>query len=150
MSPEPTQEPIEQNLKAPNLNVEEPAADSDSEDEDFGAAGYIPLSQVPTDADTLLDDDEDDDWMPSSNQQPYAVPEDEVHEPENPETLQVWSSSSTASNIDLDADKISQVKSAMAKFTLPVDAIPEWAQSVSEEQWKNRLIDKIKEMQKRD
>ncbi|XP_015117286.1 male-enhanced antigen 1 [Diachasma alloeum] len=150
MSPEPTQEPIEQNLKAPNLNVEEPAADSDSEDEDFGAAGYVPLSQVPTDGDTLLDDDEDDEWMLPTSQHSYSVPEEDVHEPENPETLQVWSSPSTASNIDLDADKISQVKSAMATFTLPKAAIPEWAQSVSEEQWKNRLIDKIKEMQKRE
>ena len=38
----------------------------------------------------------------------------------------------------------------MATFTLPTTAIPEWANSISEEQWKERLIDRIKEMQNRE
>lgn len=60
MSPEPTQEPIEQNLSVPNLTVGARAVnDSDSEDEDAGMTGYMPLSQVPTDADPMLDEDDD-------------------------------------------------------------------------------------------
>lgn len=66
------------------------------------------------------------------------------------ETIQVWTSPCNRSNIELDTDKINQVKSMMATFTLPTTAIPEWAASISEEQWKEQLIDRIKEMQNRD
>lgn len=59
MSPEPSQEPVDQNLKADtNLSLHRTEHESDSEDENFEAAGYLPLSQVPTDVDTLLDDDD--------------------------------------------------------------------------------------------
>jgi len=59
MSPEPTQEPIQETLTVPNASLDARMAnESDSEDEDMGMAGYIPLSQVSTDADPILDDDE--------------------------------------------------------------------------------------------
>lgn len=59
MSPEPTQEPIEESLNVPNLIIDtRMATDSDSEDEDVGMAGYMPLSQLPTDSDLILEDDE--------------------------------------------------------------------------------------------
>lgn len=66
------------------------------------------------------------------------------------ETIEVWSSPHNPSNIDMDADKINQVKSMMASFTLPTTAIPEWANTVSEEEWKERLIGRIKEIQSRE
>lgn len=50
----------------------------------------------------------------------------------------------------MDADKINQVKSMMATFTLPSTAIPEWANTISEEEWKEQLIDRIKEMQNKE
>lgn len=65
----------------------------------------------------------------------------------NPETLNVWSLTCERSNIDLDAEKIDQVKTAMASFKLPSTAIPEWANSILEDQWKEKLIDRIKEIQ---
>lgn len=59
MSPEPTQEPVEENLKAPDLNVGATANnESDSEDEEPGLEGYMPLSQVPLDGEPMLDEDE--------------------------------------------------------------------------------------------
>ena len=62
MPPEPIPEPMEQNLNAPNLIAGvRPANESDSEDEDAGMAGYMPLSQVPIDSDPMMDDDDDDD-----------------------------------------------------------------------------------------
>lgn len=58
MSPDPTQEPAEATLNAPNLLLEtERTNDSDSED-DVGMAGYVPLSQIPTDSDPILYEDE--------------------------------------------------------------------------------------------
>lgn len=66
------------------------------------------------------------------------------------ETIEVWSSPHNRSNIDMDTDKINQVKSMMASFTLPTTAIPEWANTVSEDEWKERLIGRIKEIQNRE
>lgn len=60
MSPEPMQEPIEDNLKTSGLNLTV-TNDSESEDEDAGMDGYMPLSQIPLDGESMLDDDNDDD-----------------------------------------------------------------------------------------
>lgn len=152
MSPEPTQEPVEENLKAPDLNIGATAInESDSEDEEPGLGGYMPLSQVPLDNDPMLDDDEDEEWISAPLDPNYMSPSvsgrnDQVEACDS-DTLEVWSSRSNQSDIDLDADKINQVKNAMASFTLPTAAIPEWANSVSEEEWKQILIERIKEMQ---
>jgi len=60
MSPEPTQEPIQENLTVSNVNLDARMAndEDDSDDEDVGMSGYLPLSQVSTDADTMLDEEE--------------------------------------------------------------------------------------------
>lgn len=59
MSPEPTQEPIQENLTVTSVTLDTRVTnDSDSEDEDVGMAGYLPLSQVSTDADPMMDEDE--------------------------------------------------------------------------------------------
>lgn len=59
MSPEPTQEPIQENLTVSNVPLDARIAnDSDSEDEDRGMEGYVPLSQVSTDADPIMDEEE--------------------------------------------------------------------------------------------
>jgi len=60
MSPEPTQEPIQENLTISNAILDARAAndEEDSDDEDVGIAGYIPLSQVSTDADPILGEEE--------------------------------------------------------------------------------------------
>lgn len=61
MSPEPTQEIMDKSLKVPqNVAMElQGVNESDSEDDEAGAHGYLPLSQVPTDSDVILDDDDD-------------------------------------------------------------------------------------------
>ncbi|KAK2583496.1 hypothetical protein KPH14_009458 [Odynerus spinipes] len=153
MSPEPTQEPIEESLNTPNLIVDtRMTTDSESEDEDVGMAGYMPLSQIPTDSDLMLEDDEDDEWIPQHGETSHTIPIS-LHDSQETcpsETIEVWSSPSNRCNIDMDADKINQVKSMMASFTLPSTAIPEWANTISEEQWKEQLIDRIKEMQSKE
>ena len=60
MLPEPTQEPID-NLNTSYVNVGVITAhESDSEDEDPGAAGYMPLSQIPIEGEPLEEDDDDE------------------------------------------------------------------------------------------
>ncbi|OAD60111.1 hypothetical protein WN48_06577 [Eufriesea mexicana] len=149
MSPDPTQEPIEESLNIPNLSIDTRGLNaSDSEDEDIGMAGYVPLSQIPADSDPILYEDDDDEWIINAGESSQALraPLIESHDC-IPETVEVWSTSYNRSNIDMDADKINQVKSMMASFTLPISAIPEWAKAISEEQWKEQLIGRIKEMQ---
>ena len=60
MSPEPTQEPIQDNLIVPNTVLDARAGndEEDSDDEDMGMAGYLPLSQVSTDAEPILGEEE--------------------------------------------------------------------------------------------
>lgn len=154
MSPDPTQEPVEETLSVPNLPFDARGTnESDSEDDEVGVAGYLPLSQVPADSDPILYEDEDSEWIWSNTGEPSQVLRASSLESQNDslsETIEVWSSSHNRSNIDMDADKIDQVKSMMATFTLPVTAIPEWAKTISEEQWKEQLIGRIKEMQNRE
>lgn len=60
MSPEPTQEPVD-NLNTSKINVEVITAhESDSEDEDAGMDGYMPLSQVPNEGEPLNEDDDEE------------------------------------------------------------------------------------------
>ncbi|XP_066593264.1 male-enhanced antigen 1 [Prorops nasuta] len=150
MSPEPSQEPIEENLSAPNLTDTRMTNDSDSEDEDAGMAGYIPLSQIPTDSDLILGDEEEEEWTAGSTNQAMEDLSIDSHQEYSSETIEVWSTTSPCSDINLDAEKINQVKSMMAAFTLPTTAIPEWANAVSEEQWKEQLMGRIKEIQNKD
>lgn len=153
MSPDPTQQPIEESLNTPNLQLDARGAnESDSEDDDVGMAGYIPLSQVPTDSDPMLYEDDDEEWTSNTGEssQTLSLPQVEPEHNCMSETIEVWSSPHNPSNIDMDADKINQVKSMMASFTLPTTAIPEWANTVSEEEWKERLIGRIKEIQSRE
>ena len=58
MSPDPTQEPVEESLNVPNLPLDRGMNASDSEDDDMGMAGYVPLSQIPADSDPMLYEDE--------------------------------------------------------------------------------------------
>lgn len=58
MSPDPTQEPVEESLNVPNLPLDRGMNASDSEDDDIGMAGYVPLSQIPADSDPMLYEDE--------------------------------------------------------------------------------------------
>ncbi|XP_076767040.1 male-enhanced antigen 1 [Xylocopa sonorina] len=153
MSPDPTQEPIEETLNVPNLPLDPRGTnESDSEDDDVGMAGYVLLSQIPTDSDPILYEDDDDEWISNAGEpsQVLRAPTLEAQRDCISETIEVWSPPYNRSNIDMDADKINQVKSMMASFTLPITAIPEWARAISEEQWKQQLIGRIKEMQNRE
>ncbi|XP_057340448.1 uncharacterized protein LOC130677615 [Microplitis mediator] len=157
MSPEPTPQPMNQDFVTENLSIDTVTGnhESDSDDEEIETAGYLPLSQVPTDSDMIIDhydnENEDNDSIPSiidsanillSMSEPISQP--------SSETLHLWNSeSNNKSNIHLDAVKINEVKSVMANFTLPETAIPEWANTVSEEVWKNQLVNRIKEIQKK-
>ncbi|KAJ8672748.1 hypothetical protein QAD02_004008 [Eretmocerus hayati] len=154
MAPEPTQEPVD-NLNVSNLipdTVVMTGHDSDSDGEDNAHLGYAPLSQVPLEGEPIddYDDDEDFEWTSNSTESQQQPAPESNHESEPsvpPEILEVWSTTQNVSNIDMDENRIDQVKSAMASFTLPKSAIPEWANHLSDDLWKEQLIHRIKEIQ---
>ncbi|KAL9923250.1 uncharacterized protein LOC119633858 [Glossina fuscipes] len=47
--------------------------------------------------------------------------------------------------IELDNNKTQQILNAMANFSLPSTAVPEWATGVSEDSWKEELLQRIRE-----
>ncbi|KAL6441409.1 hypothetical protein ACFW04_003553 [Cataglyphis niger] len=154
MSPEPTHESIQENLTVSNalLDARMMNDEDDSDDEDVGMAGYMPLSQVSTDVDPILDREESDEWLSGFDEstQISSAHMMEAQQSCSSEILQVWSSSDNRSDIDLDASKIKEVKSVMASITLPETSIPQWASTISEELWKEQLLVRIKQMQNKD
>ncbi|XP_011175598.1 male-enhanced antigen 1 [Solenopsis invicta] len=153
MSPEPTQEPIQENLTVSNVVLDTRAAndEEDSDDEDMGMAGYMPLSQVSTDVDPI-GEEENDEWLPEfgESSQASSASITDTQQSCSSEVLEVWSCPHNRSDIDLDATKIKEVKSVMASITIPETSIPQWANAISEEQWKEQLLVRIKQMQSKD
>ena len=47
--------------------------------------------------------------------------------------------------LELNTEKTEQILSAMANFTLPNVAVPQWAEGVSEEHWKEELLQRIRQ-----
>ncbi|KAL0105236.1 hypothetical protein PUN28_016710 [Cardiocondyla obscurior] len=154
MSPEPTQEPAQESLTVSSAILDARVAndEEESDDDDMGMAGYMPLSQVPIDADPILGEEENDEWLPGIGESGQASASSTTETEDNcsSETLEVWSSQHNRSDIDLDATKIKEVKSVMASITLPESSIPQWASTISEEQWKEQLLVRIKQMQNKD
>ncbi|KAH9635574.1 hypothetical protein HF086_003188 [Spodoptera exigua] len=112
--------------------------DSDDEHEYFG---YEPLAQGPELA--VSDHDSDDD--PESAESPPAdVPS--IEPMEDVLSREVWSAPRHTDAIQMDNERAQQVMRAMANFALPQASIPEWAQSISEEQWKQTLNEQIERL----
>ncbi|KAJ8926414.1 hypothetical protein NQ314_021202, partial [Rhamnusium bicolor] len=57
---------------------------------------------------------------------------------------QVWNECHPSEgDIEMDSKKIDEVKEAMSKITLPPSSIPEWANSVPEDEWKKHLLNRL-------
>ncbi|XP_034937362.1 mediator of RNA polymerase II transcription subunit 13 [Chelonus insularis] len=159
MSPEPVHpEGIEQNTEASLIlrfdDLIEDNAMSENDNMESMMMGYVPLSESIADNDNSDDSNNDDDDDMNSNSDKEI---DEMsghinstrlfsHLHPNLETSQIRTPMSNRSSIDLDTNKINQVMLIMSKFSLPTTAIPTWATVVSEDEWKNRLINRIKEI----
>ncbi|XP_064082287.1 uncharacterized protein LOC135198541 [Macrobrachium nipponense] len=57
---------------------------------------------------------------------------------ESAEQASIWNSPQE-DRLTLDGNKVEEIKSVMASFTLPQSAIPPWAQNISDEDWKNQI-----------
>lgn len=115
--------------------------DSDEENNEY--FGYEPLPQGP---ESVLSDHDSGDEAENNDalRPPQNVP---VIEPmENVISREVWSAPRSDDPIQMDNERAAQVMSLMANFALPQDSIPDWAQSISEDQWKQTLNDRIEKI----
>ncbi|RVE46164.1 hypothetical protein evm_009238 [Chilo suppressalis] len=117
----------------------------ESDDERHENFGYQPLPQGP-DATQSDHDDTDDETEDTSSS---AAPINDVPRIETMDailTREVWNSPRNSQSIEMDNERAQQVMSAMADFALPQTSIPEWAQSITEEQWKQTLKDRLEKL----
>lgn len=125
---------------------------NEDDDDHNEYSGYEPLGHsgglinIPyaTDDDED-DDDESDDTDNELTNDGVVIPEPSAPCPEAEIEREVWSAPRpTELNIELDTNKTEQIISAMAAISLPTSAIPDWAQNVPEEKWKEDLLVKIR------
>ncbi|XP_047530674.1 uncharacterized protein LOC125066586 [Vanessa atalanta] len=116
----------------------------DSDDEHNDHFGYEPLPQGPE----LVLSDRESEEEPDSNEHNATPPSNvpPIEPMENALTREVWSEPRHSDPIEMDNARAQQVMSLMANFALPQDSIPDWAQSISEEQWKQTLNDRIEKL----
>lgn len=114
----------------------------DESDEERDYYGYQPLAQGPDVGHS--DHDTDDDAENNEVTPPNDVPNIETMD--TAITREVWNTPRNIDPIEMDSERTQQVISAMANFALPQASIPEWAQSINEEQWKQTLKDRIEKL----
>ncbi|XP_026752306.1 male-enhanced antigen 1 [Galleria mellonella] len=113
----------------------------DSDDEQNEYFGYEPLPQGP---DTMHSDHESDEETENNEERlsvnNYVPP---IESMDTTLTREVWNTPHPEDSIQMDNERAQQVMSAMANFALPQTSIPDWAKSITEEQWKQTLNDRI-------
>lgn len=120
--------------------------ETDSDDDHNEYDGYTLLPLGPEEAIT------DDEAFNDTSQQeeppdflPAIIPMDQSL------VQEVWGqrAESVSVDIEMDIEKVNEVKQAMSNFTLPSTSIPPWANSVPEEMWKENLMDRLRNLNKR-
>lgn len=117
--------------------------DTDTDDEDNPYNDYEPL---PMNDITDLSDEENNhsDSDEASEPTPDSLPQ--ITRIEATLVKEVWSAPlPRAVDIEMDSTRVDEVKKAMNNFTLPPSAIPEWANTIPEEQWKQQLINRLQQ-----
>jgi len=158
-SPDPP-EVLQEELTPPLCSVidfRQQVVDSDDDVQENNYDGYAPLPLGPTDDNELIpwngsldSSDEEEGEEP----QPMDLAEESSDEIANEyvppiETVdreisrELWTRTRNFANIEMNSDKAQEVMSAMANFSLPTSSFPEWAHSISEDEWKQQLADRI-------
>ncbi|CAG9865132.1 unnamed protein product [Phyllotreta striolata] len=126
--------------------------DSDGETEiDTYQNDYAEYQPLPTEKPTSNSDTEEsaDEDIINNPRENNTGNEDSSVPPITPiETtlvMELWSRPAPdACDIQMDNEKVQQVKNAMLNVTLPASAIPDWAANVPEEEWKSQLMKRLK------
>uniref|UniRef100_A0A182LSA0 Male-enhanced antigen 1 n=1 Tax=Anopheles culicifacies TaxID=139723 RepID=A0A182LSA0_9DIPT len=133
----------------------EPMSDDESDNESFvdanGYAGYQPLNmdeQNQTNRRTSLMEDDLESGV--GDGEPAGF---DAGSTSNAEFLNVdvWNAPRPNElSIELDSSKAAEIVNVMAGIKLPTTAVPEWARGVPEEEWKENLLQRIRQRQQTD
>lgn len=121
--------------------------DSDTEDEENIYNGYEPL---PTNDLGLNDADTDDSSSPTEAVEQNVPPTSDlpaIIPIESDLVREVWNAPPPKEvDIEMDANRVEEVKLVMQNVVLPSSSIPEWAASIPEDELKQQLLDRIKNL----
>ncbi|KAB0794944.1 hypothetical protein PPYR_11783 [Photinus pyralis] len=138
---------VEETLPSNNENVFM-ATDSDSEDE-VVLDGYEPLPLEAPEYDNESSDNEQDSGVDSDNQTPTNENLPPISAAASALVREVWATPSPSTvDIKMDSEKVDEVKQVMANVLLPSSSIPEWANNIPEDQWKEHLYKRLQGLQK--
>lgn len=117
--------------------------DTDTDDEDNPYNDYepLPMNDItdPSDEENPHSDSDE-----ASGPNTDSLPQ--ITRIEATLVTEVWSAPlPRAVDIEMDSTRVDEVKKAMNNFTLPPSAIPEWANTIPEEQWKQQLINRLQQ-----
>ncbi|VVC89963.1 unnamed protein product [Leptidea sinapis] len=143
--PEPTENSPRDITPPPKYDLATNGNQDDSDDDQNEHFGYEPLPQGPETIVSHHGSDESETSDGESVQEPRSnvLPIEPI---ENVLAREVWNGPRPSNSIQMDNETALQVISAMANFQLPQTSIPEWAQSISEDQWKQTLHDRIEKL----
>lgn len=117
--------------------------DSDGEDGNE-YEGYQPLPITDQGDDSMEIDNNLSEPITMNNEGDSNLPNVESIDTEV--EREVWSQPRPRElDLELDSSRTEQIMSAMAGITLPDVAIPDWAQGVPEERWKEDLLERIRQ-----
>jgi hypothetical protein len=139
---------LEQRPPVPRPGTAEDEDDGDSDAEaDDGQGGY---SLLPQDGNDAFAPEEGDDYGamelgPSAAAQEMMESVSATRRREEAEErARVWTGPSPqADAIQMDSAKADSIKTAMATFRLPEEAIPSWARDMGEDKWRDLIAEKI-------
>uniref|UniRef100_A0A8D8GXE5 Male-enhanced antigen 1 n=1 Tax=Culex pipiens TaxID=7175 RepID=A0A8D8GXE5_CULPI len=131
------------------INLEITSEDSDNEStEENEYMGYQPLS-----IHDLNEDSHDESRVNEMtvDRSERSISSNVLYNNQEFLNLDVWNTPRPeALSIEIDQSKVAQIKDVMANFKLPVTSVPDWAIGVPEEQWKEDLLERIRQRQKPD
>uniref|UniRef100_A0A182NEA5 Menorin-like domain-containing protein n=1 Tax=Anopheles dirus TaxID=7168 RepID=A0A182NEA5_9DIPT len=136
----------------------EPFSEDESDNESFvdtnGYAGYQPLNmddQNHTNRRTsFMENDQDLEAMDTPENEPIGL---DTANTINAELLNVdvWNAPRPNElSIEIDSSKAAEIVNVMAGIKLPTMAVPEWARGIPEEEWKENLLQRIRQRQQPD
>lgn len=147
-TPDPGSPNNQDELSTPSPNtIQVQHNDTDTEDEENMYNGYEPL---PTNDTGINDVDSDDSISPADNSEETSTPTNDlppIVPIENDLVKEVWSAPAPKEvDIEMDANRVQQVKQVMQNIVLPSTSIPEWATSIPEDEWKQQLMERLRNL----
>ncbi|XP_011183551.1 uncharacterized protein LOC105212901 [Zeugodacus cucurbitae] len=159
-APELPGDPGEEDVHAIQSNVQHPPVPSDDSDYEMNTDdaynGYQPLAMGDDANDLAMDDsdsavDDSDETLQNFDNASFenGSINDNLPAVESADSeieRQIWSEPRPKElQLELDNTKTTQILNVMANITLPNAVVPEWANGIPEERWKEELLKRIRQ-----